>query len=223
MKRLITAGATDQTVYVFIQDSASTTGGGKTGLAYNTASLTCYYVRDLAAAAALTLATQTVTGAHSDGGFVEVDATNTPGLYRLDLSDAVCAAGVNNVVVMLKGASGMVPLPLEIQLGGGQIATLTGHTAQTGDAYARLGAPVGASISADIAAAKIDTAATLTAATLARKILKNRTETNPATGVMTIYDDDGTTPLYTANLYTDVAGATLYAGTAAVNRRNALS
>lgn len=96
-------------------------------------------------------------------------------------------------------------------------------TAQTGDSYARLGAPVGASISADIAAAKTDTAATLTAATLARKLLKNRTETNPATGVMTVYDDDGTTPLYTANLYTDVAGATLYAGTAAVNRRNALT
>jgi hypothetical protein len=34
------------------------------------------------------------------------------------------------------------------------VTTLTGHTAQTGDAYARLGAPVGASISADIAAAK---------------------------------------------------------------------
>jgi len=76
-----------------------------------------------------------------------------------------------------------------------------------------------------LATANLDTqlAAELAQATLARKILKNRTETNPATGVMTIYDDDGTTPLYTANLYTDVAGATLYAGTAAVNRRNALS
>lgn len=158
MKRLITAGATDQTVYVFIQDSASTTGGGKTGIAYNAASLVCYYVRDLGSATALTLATQTVTGAHSDGGFVEVDATNMPGIYRLDLSDAVCAASVNNVVVMLKGAAGMVPLPLEIQLGGGQIATLTGHTAQTGDAYARLGAPAGASASADIAAIKAETA-----------------------------------------------------------------
>lgn len=125
MKRLITAGATDQTVYVFIMDSASTTGGGKTGLAYNTGSLVCYYVRDLGSATALTLATQTVTGAHSDGGFVEVDATNMPGIYRLDLSDAICAAGVSNVAIMLKGASGMVPLPMEIQLGGGTIGTVT--------------------------------------------------------------------------------------------------
>lgn len=76
-----------------------------------------------------------------------------------------------------------------------------------------------------LATANLDTqlAAELAQATLARKILQNRTETNPATGVMTIYDDDGTTPLYTANIYTDVAGATLYAGTAAVNRRNALA
>jgi hypothetical protein len=35
------------------------------------------------------------------------------------------------------------------------------YTAQTGDAYARLGAPAGASIAADIAAVKVDTAATL--------------------------------------------------------------
>jgi hypothetical protein len=43
-----------------------------------------------------------------------------------------------------------------------EVATLTGHTAQTGDAYARLGAPAGASVSADIAAVKSDTGAILT-------------------------------------------------------------
>ncbi len=42
------------------------------------------------------------------------------------------------------------------------VATLTGHTAQTGDNFARLGAPVGASLSADVAAVKADTDATLT-------------------------------------------------------------
>jgi hypothetical protein len=34
----------------------------------------------------------------------------------------------------------------------GTVTTLTGHTAQTGDSFARLGAPAGASVSADIAA-----------------------------------------------------------------------
>jgi hypothetical protein len=39
------------------------------------------------------------------------------------------------------------------------VTTLTGHTAQTGDAFARLGAPAGASVSADVAAIKAQTAA----------------------------------------------------------------
>lgn len=41
------------------------------------------------------------------------------------------------------------------------VTTLTGHTAQTGDSFARIGAPAGASLAADIAAAKVDTAAIL--------------------------------------------------------------
>jgi hypothetical protein len=41
------------------------------------------------------------------------------------------------------------------------VSTLTGHTAQTGDAYARLGAPAGASVSADVAAVKGETATIL--------------------------------------------------------------
>lgn len=43
------------------------------------------------------------------------------------------------------------------------VTTLTGHTAQTGDAFARLGAPVGASISADIAAITAPTVAQILA------------------------------------------------------------
>ncbi len=41
----------------------------------------------------------------------------------------------------------------------GTLTTYTGNTPQTGDAYARLGAPAGASVSADMAAVKVDTAA----------------------------------------------------------------
>jgi len=116
MKLIYKKGSTDVTVLVFIQDSTSTTGAGKTGLLYSSSGLVCYYARPGVAAAALALATQTVTGAHTDGGFVEVNATNMPGVYRLDLSDAILASGVNSAVVMLKGATGMAPLTLEIQL-----------------------------------------------------------------------------------------------------------
>ena len=115
-KREILVGATDQTVDIFVNDSSSTTGGGLTGLVFNTASLTCYYRKGATGAAtALTLATQTVAGAHSDGGFKEIDATNMPGAYRLDLSDTmVAAAGM--LTVYLRGATNMVPCVLEIEV-----------------------------------------------------------------------------------------------------------
>jgi len=116
MKLALVKGSTSQTVLIFIQDSTSTTGAGKTGLVFNTASLVAYYARPRAAAVAITLATQTVTGAFSSGGFVEIDATNMPGFYRLDPPDAALATGVDSVVIMLKGATGMAPLPLEVQL-----------------------------------------------------------------------------------------------------------
>ncbi|HUX30716.1 MAG TPA: hypothetical protein VMV78_08840, partial [Thiobacillus sp.] len=44
----------------------------------------------------------------------------------------------------------------------GTVATLTGHTAQTGDSFVRLGAPAGASMSADVAAVKAETATIVT-------------------------------------------------------------
>src|SRR3990172_3912301 len=112
----IAPGMADVTLYVFIPDASSSVGAGLTGLVYNSTSLVCYYVRTLAAAAQLALATQTVTGAHSDGGFVEIDATNMPGVYRLDLSDAVCAVNVTQAWVELKGAANMVPVLINIKL-----------------------------------------------------------------------------------------------------------
>ena len=116
MKLIITKGATSVSFNVFIRDNSVSTGVGLTGLAFNTASLTAYYTRQNAAATAITLATQTATGAYSSGGFVAVDGTNIPGLYRLDIPDAVLASGVNQAYVMLKGAANMEPCVIEIEL-----------------------------------------------------------------------------------------------------------
>jgi hypothetical protein len=44
------------------------------------------------------------------------------------------------------------------------------------------------------------------------QILRNKQKTDPATGMMTVYDDDGTTVLFTANIYEDADGATAYRG-----------
>jgi hypothetical protein len=113
----IVKGATDQTIDIFVQDSSASTGAGLTGLVFNTASLTCYYRRGATGTpTALSLVTQTVGGAHTDGGFVAVDGTNAPGLYRLDLSDAICASGVERVYLYLRGAANMSPVVKEIEL-----------------------------------------------------------------------------------------------------------
>ncbi len=117
MKLDIKVASTSQTVNVFIQDSSSTTGQGLTGLAFNTASLTAYYALPRAAAVAITLATQTVTGAYSSGGFVEISSANMPGWYRLDIPDAALASG-RFVNIHMKGATNMAPLPIEIELTG---------------------------------------------------------------------------------------------------------
>lgn len=112
---LLKAGATSRSIDIWVPDSTSTTGAGKTGLAYNTASLKAYYRKGATGSAtSITLATQTVGGAFSSGGFVEVDATNMPGLYRFDIPNAaIDTAGFVHLV--FSGASGMAPVTLRIQ------------------------------------------------------------------------------------------------------------
>lgn len=117
--RAIKKGATSQSVYLVALDSTSTTGGRKTGLLFNTAGLTAYYVRNQGSATAITLATlAAANSAYSSGGFKEVDATNMPGVYRLDVPDAAFASGADSVVVTVKGATGMVQADVEVQLTG---------------------------------------------------------------------------------------------------------
>ena len=50
------------------------------------------------------------------------------------------------------------------------------------------------------------------------KIARNKMITDPATGVLTVYDNDGATPLLTANIFKDAAGTTPYNGTGAERR-----
>ena len=116
MKLRIAGSTTDVSLVIYIMDTRDTEGGGLTGVVYNAAGLTCYYDRVGSAAAQLNLANVAVAGAHTDGGFIEIDSTNMPGWYRLDLSDAIVTAGINSVGVHLKGAENMEPLALEIQI-----------------------------------------------------------------------------------------------------------
>lgn len=81
----IARGSTGVTAYVQLDN---TDGTPATGLTYATSGLKVYTFRTDLGAQAVTLAAQTPTGAWTSGGFCEVDATNAPGLYRVDVPDA---------------------------------------------------------------------------------------------------------------------------------------
>lgn len=114
-KTTVKAGTASRSEYIYIQDSTSTTGAGLTGLVFNSAGLTAYYVTERGTPTAITLVTlASATAAYSSGGFAAVDATNMPGLYRFDLPTAVLSG--NKGIVYLKGATNMVPVLLEYEV-----------------------------------------------------------------------------------------------------------
>jgi hypothetical protein len=154
----IVSGTTDQYIYFYAGDPADTSTP-ETGLT----GFTVYYSRDGGVATAMT--TPTVN---------ETDATNMPGVYELLLDESgmtTLASGNDSEAVGLRiSHTSMATIyggyevyrpkitagnTLTVAADGdlAEVNTLTGHTAQTGDGYARLGAPAGASVSADIATA----------------------------------------------------------------------
>jgi hypothetical protein len=84
----------------------------------------------------------------SDPSITQVDSTNLPGVYKASLT----ASENNGTFLTLGGKSSST---------GCVIIPVSWSNELTGDAFARLGAPAGASVSADIAAVKSDTGATL--------------------------------------------------------------
>ena len=113
---MIIAGSTSNMVPVLLRDTTSTTGGGLSGLVYNTANLVAEYRREGQSSwTAISLSAGTL-GTYSSGGFV-ADGSRA-GAYELGLPDAAVAAGVRWVAVRLRGAANMlaetimIPLPV---------------------------------------------------------------------------------------------------------------
>lgn len=129
-------GTTDVTTYFVLRDS--TNHAPKTDVTITDIDL--YYIESGAAMAAKVDATALAAAdsAHSDNAAYHVGQ----GLYRIDWPDAAFDGGVGKVVNLIVVCSGVDTTFLEVELVG---------VAQTGDSYARLGAPAGASVSADIA------------------------------------------------------------------------
>lgn len=155
----IPSGVVDQVIF-FVAVDATDFVTRETGLS----SFTVYRARNTGAATAMT--TPTVT---------ELSSANMPGVYKLLLDEdmTIDAGDDSQEMVFHITHAGMAPVTRTIELyrpkvtagetlgvSGGdvlEVNTLTGHTAQTGDSFARLGAPAGASVSADIAAIEAQT------------------------------------------------------------------
>jgi hypothetical protein len=92
---------------------------GATGLTASTSGLSARYNRTRTASVSIPLVARTIAQAWTAGGFAEVDATNMPGVYRLDVPDAAFAAGASDVTIVVRGASGTNGAVLTVTLSSG--------------------------------------------------------------------------------------------------------
>jgi len=106
----IAPGSTSQSIELYL---------GATGLTASTSGLTARYNRTRTASVSIPLVARTIAQAWTAGGFAEVDATNMPGVYRLDLPDAALAAGADDVTIVVRGASGTNGAVMTVKLSSG--------------------------------------------------------------------------------------------------------
>jgi len=78
---------TSRTIHIALEsDQRGLRSVPKLGLTYQSSGLKAYYRKGgTGVLTEIPLATQTVDGAWSSGGFVEIDSVNAPGLYRFDI------------------------------------------------------------------------------------------------------------------------------------------
>lgn len=132
-------GTTSQIFHVVIKDSTSTTGAGKTGLAFNTASLVCRYINaggTLSAAVTLeditTLGTYAAPTSNAHMRFKEVSGADpSKGLYEIHVHNDWMNLTGGNLIIMLAGATGMADCQLEVDLQADVNMTHLAGTAQT--------------------------------------------------------------------------------------------
>ena len=110
----IAPGSTSQSIELYL---------GVTGLTASTSGLSARYNRTRTASVSIPLVARTIAQAWTAGGFAEVDATNMPGVYRLDLPDAALAAGADDVTVVVRGASGTNGAVMTVKLSSGGLSS----------------------------------------------------------------------------------------------------
>ena len=125
----INAGTTNVSVELQILDSG--TWLPRTDFVYNSAGIDLNYRRDGATVTTITEATLgALTTAHTDGGFLHV----ANGRYRLDLPDAACATGVDQVTVGGTVTGGVViPRSIQLNVQEANIVKVSGDTTAAGN------------------------------------------------------------------------------------------
>jgi hypothetical protein len=108
-------GQVDFTVLVKIRDDAGAPATGLTEASIDIAYSRVETDNDVTTTDVTPAALSALTDAHTDWGFEEVSATDHPGLYRLDIADAVFASGAWSAVVTITG-TGLDPADLEFVL-----------------------------------------------------------------------------------------------------------
>lgn len=211
------AGSTSQCFTISVGDSSVNTGIGLSGIAFNTAGLSCSYFRNETAAGevrvAITLASSTL-GTYTSGAFKEIDATNMKGVYEFCPPDASLASGAAAVFYHCFGVTNMTPMNLRVLLGPGITVASGGITtgsfaAGAIDASAVAADAIGASeIAADaigaselaadsigsseVATGAIDTtalaASSITATSIAADAITNAKIANDAIGATEVAD-----------------------------------
>ena len=149
---------------------------GATGLTSSTSGLSARYNRTRTASVSIPLVARTIAQAWTAGGFAEVDATNMPGVYRLDLPDAALVTGSDDVTVVVRGASGT----------NGAVITISLRSV----ADSILGADIGSSTNAG----------TLNERTVRSALRAMRNKVVVSTGNMTVFKEDDTNTAWTGTL-----------------------
>jgi hypothetical protein len=150
MQELVRRGRTSNIFHLFLPDSTSAVGAGKTALTNTSTGLNIAVRRELVAtvtaytAAGNNVETITTLGTYqapSSGKcrFKEVDATNMPGIYEIHLLNSVLdASDASRFLVGMVQATGIAPTPFRIPLTSldleyteGTVVSDAGNTAQT--------------------------------------------------------------------------------------------
>ena len=110
----IAPGSTSQSIELYL---------GVVGLTASTSGLSARYNRTRTASVDIPLVARTIAQAWTSGGFAEVDSTNMPGVYRLDLPDTALAAGADDVTIVVRGASGTNGAVMTVKLSSGGLTS----------------------------------------------------------------------------------------------------